>query len=182
MASESLNRPNSAMNRGKGPKVAEPRRHRDSLAPLELPPDDAGVPPQVRPRPETVSTLPFKGTTSDLKMRQLRRNQTGRHLSELRHGVGILAALNAAGTESHDLPAIVTSPSPASSSPPSTTHLTPHLIDDSNTEMASTFTLIEHQGDIVELDLCLLATLRSRPAVKKRYQLRTCLVKGWTRL
>lgn len=115
LASESLNRPNSAMNRGKGPKVAEPRRHRDSLAPLELPPDDAGVPPQVRPRPETVSTLPLKGTTSDLKMRQLRRNQTGRHLSELRHGVGILAALNAAGTESHGLP----------SSPPPAPH--PHL-------------------------------------------------------
>lgn len=39
--------------------------------------------------------------------------------------------------------------------------------------MASTCRSTEHQGDIVELDLCLLAKLRSRPAFKKRYQLRT---------
>lgn len=42
LASESLNRSNSAMNRLKGPKVAELMRHHDCPAPPELPPDDAG--------------------------------------------------------------------------------------------------------------------------------------------
>jgi len=56
---------------------------------------------------------------------------------------------------------------PRTLSQPSTPHFTPHLVDNSEAKMANTWRSIEHQGEIIELDLSLLATLRSRPAFKK---------------
>lgn len=68
--------------------------------------------------------------------------------------------------------------------PHSHLHPQPHIsrrIEKSDNKTASTFRSLAHHGETIELDLCLLAKLRSRPAFKKIPAKDPNLVKGWTR-
>jgi hypothetical protein len=50
----------------------------------------------------------------------------------------------------------------------STPHFTPHLIDDSDTEMAQTWRSIEHHGENIELDLCFIGNTPQSSCLQKK--------------